>query len=75
MNPTVSSLQEVHRSHATLYPLLLENSIASPLQTSKWSRLKSAVLREMDTFLREEGLNLVKPALVCKKLMSLCWYI
>ena len=55
------------RSHATLNPLLLGNSIACLLPiVSKLPPLKSAVLIIMDSFLREEVMKLVKPALVWK---------
>ena len=61
-----SSLQEMHRSHATLNPLLLENSIASLLLiTSKQPPLKNAVLSAMDIFIRKEPES-VRPALVWK---------
>ena len=60
--------QEMHRSHATLNPPLLGDSIACLLPIiSKLPPLKSAVLREMDISLREEAMNFVKPALVWKE--------
>ena len=64
-------LQEVHRLHATLNPLLLGNSIARLLPViSMLPPLKSAVLIVMDSFLREM-MRVVKPALVWKEISAL----
>ena len=61
----------MHRSHATLYPLMLGKSIASLLLLiSKLPPLKRAVLREKDISLREEAMNLVKPALVWNEMRT-----
>ena len=64
-------LQEAHRLHATLNPLLLGNSIARLLPViSMLPPLKSAVLIVMDSFLREEMMRAVKPALVWKEISA-----
>ena len=61
----------MHKSHATLNPLLLGNLIASLLPIiSKLPPLKTAVLRVMDISLKEEAVRLVKPALVWREIIA-----